>query len=222
MDIQLGSDCSGDHLINVLATHVINGFVSGLSARVPPGTKILDLGCGDAWFLSGFADRLPDSALGSNWSQRLQLIGLDINEESIRLASQRESRATFSIADVTENIPVEDNSVCTAFMMQVDTVLDRAACLRVLQGVRPKLMMGAYLGFIHVHPEQASVIAHATGAPLGTSESRYVTVSDEGKWIHGEAVFPEVMGEVGLTQVGEMNFVTDFPRMRYTLLQKRY
>ncbi len=222
MDIQLGPDCSGDHLINVLATHVINGFVAGLSAQVAPGTKILDLGCGDAWFLSGFADRLPDSALGSNWSQRLQLIGLDLDEENIRRASQRESRATFSVADVTEHIPVEDNSVCTAFLMQMDTVLDRAACLRVLQAVRPKLMMGAYLGFIHVHPEQASVIAHATGTPLGASESRCVTVSDEKKWIHGKAVFPEVMHEVELTKVGELNFVTDFPRLRYTLLQKQH
>lgn len=87
-------------------------------ARRGPG-KLLDLGCGEGYYLAQIADRLPA------W----QLSGVDISRTGIRLAAKRGPWAEWAVAS-SKRIPVSDN--CLAAVLSVFAPADAQELKRVM------------------------------------------------------------------------------------------
>ncbi len=110
---QSGSKRHGDDALMIRArtafldkgwyTPLLEGIWSLLEARVRPGTRILDAGCGDGWYLKGLTDRMAESGLAS------EALGIDISRDAVKAAARRCADASFAVAGVTA-LPAADSS----------------------------------------------------------------------------------------------------------------
>ncbi len=74
------------------AYHVVRPQVERFLEGIPPGARVLDLGCGNGVVLASFRDR--------GW----ELVGVDISESGIRQARKRWPGIRFEIADATGDL----------------------------------------------------------------------------------------------------------------------
>jgi ubiquinone/menaquinone biosynthesis C-methylase UbiE len=78
-------------------------FLEELAGRLPDGASVLDLGCGNG-------------AKTARLARRLEVVGVDISEEQLRLARAEVPGATFVQADFAElDMPAESLDAVTAF-----------------------------------------------------------------------------------------------------------
>jgi len=114
-------------------------LLAELMARLPDQGRVLDLGCG-----SGEPSTKELAA-------RFQVVGVDISEEQLRLASENVPNASFVHADISEvNFPRESYVGVTAFYSILHVPRDEHAELfrRIARWLRPGGLFLACLGTI--------------------------------------------------------------------------
>lgn len=78
-------------------------YLEQLAARLPPGARVLDLGCGNGTKIARLADRFD-------------VVGVDISEQQLRLARTTLPEATFVRADFVDlDFPAETFDAVIAF-----------------------------------------------------------------------------------------------------------
>jgi cyclopropane fatty-acyl-phospholipid synthase-like methyltransferase len=102
-------------------------FLQELAARVPEGGRVLDLGCGNGTKIARLA-------------VRFELVGVDLSEEQLRLASANVPEATLLHGDFAESeFPAETFDAVTAFysIMHVPREGHRALLARIVSWLKP-------------------------------------------------------------------------------------
>jgi ubiquinone/menaquinone biosynthesis C-methylase UbiE len=102
-------------------------FVEELAARLPDGSRLLDLGCGGG-------------AKTSSLAERFEVVGVDISGEQLRLARAEVPDATFVQADFAElDVPDERFDAVTAFYSIVHVPREEHPALfaRILRWLKP-------------------------------------------------------------------------------------
>ena len=95
------ADCFGEWMARVEGDPWAR-FVDGLADRLPPGARVLDLGCGNA-------------AKTSRLAARFDVVGVDISERQLELARAAVPGAAFVEADfATLEVPAESFDAVTA------------------------------------------------------------------------------------------------------------
>lgn len=86
----------------------IGNLVAGHIGMLPPvgvaGRLVLDLGCGEGYYLGKVREAL--SAAGK--CEVIQFGGLDLSKEAARLAARRHPACAFAVADLNHRLPVVD------------------------------------------------------------------------------------------------------------------
>lgn len=102
-------------------------FAEELARRLPNGSRVLDLGCGNGDKLARLADRF-------------EVVGVDLSEEQLRLARARVPEAKLVHADFAElELGVESFDAITAFYSIIHVPRETHAELfaRILSWLRP-------------------------------------------------------------------------------------
>ena len=102
-------------------------YLEELAGRLPNGASVVDLGCGNGVKTARLA-------------RRFEVVGVDISEEQLRLASARVPGATFVQADFAElDMPAESLDAVTAFYSFVHVPRDQHQDLfaRIERWLRP-------------------------------------------------------------------------------------
>lgn len=154
---------SGQSVLSSLETHILP-LVSGLTARLGDGIRMLDVGCGRGRILNRLAQLYP----------RSRFVGMDLSEDAVAYARAEAATAghgnvEFFAADLTDfdrTAEPESFDFITAF----DAIHDQAKPLNVLGGIYRALRPdGVYLmqdisGTSHVHKD----VEHPIGTLLYT------------------------------------------------------
>ncbi len=160
---------------------------------VPPGSRLLDIGCGPAWIL----DFLPHN---------LHYVGYDINPRYVTTAQQRYGdRATFFCADIAEQLPPPAEGARFDFVLALGLLhhLNDAEATRVCATAFAHLKRGGvFITFDGVYVPDQSPIA------------RYLISRDRGQAVRTAA------GYLALTEphFGDVKHQvrTDLLRIPYT------
>lgn len=107
------------NLINILISEFIR-------TKTKPHTDILDVGCGEGFYLS----RLKDVINKNNKDTETNLWGLDISKPAIQYASKRSTDINFCVGNAL-SMPFQDNSVDLA--LSVFAPLDSEEVNRILK-----------------------------------------------------------------------------------------
>jgi cyclopropane fatty-acyl-phospholipid synthase-like methyltransferase len=111
-------------------------FLNELAGRMPPGARVLDLGCGPGTKTSRVAERA-------------EVVGVDISEEQLRLARDRVPGATFIRSDfATLDVGRSSFDAVTAFYSISHLPREQHASLfrRIAGWLRPEGLFLASLG----------------------------------------------------------------------------
>lgn len=95
---------------------------------VPPGAKVLEVGCGGGQFISVAADRYPDR----------RFLGCDLSSRAITAAVASDARTSFAMADV-QRLPYADASIDMVIGLDIFEHLPdpHAALLEVARILKP-------------------------------------------------------------------------------------
>lgn len=108
-------------------SHEINEIIRNcISVKVSSLINILDIGCGEGFYLSRFKDTLTDKDITFD----INLWGLDISKPAIQLASKQRSSINFCVGNAL-SLPFLDNSIDVA--LSVFAPLDAEEVGRVLK-----------------------------------------------------------------------------------------
>lgn len=108
-------------------SNLINSLISEfVKTKTKPHTDILDIGCGEGFYLS----RLKDVINKNNIDTETNLWGLDISKAAIQYASKRSTDINFCVGNAL-SLPFQDNSVDLA--LSVFAPLDSEETNRVLK-----------------------------------------------------------------------------------------
>jgi cyclopropane fatty-acyl-phospholipid synthase-like methyltransferase len=113
-------------------------FLEELVARLPPGGRVLDLGCGNGAKIARLAGRF-------------EVVGVDLSKEQLRLARARLRGATLIAGDFAElDFGAETFDAVTAFysIMHVPREEHRALFARVARWLKPGGLFLASLGHV--------------------------------------------------------------------------
>jgi ubiquinone/menaquinone biosynthesis C-methylase UbiE len=116
-----------------------------LMHMLPPEGRVLDLGCGPG---------VPSTKL---LAERFQVVGVDISETQLQLASENVPNASFVLADITEvGFPAESFVGVTAFYSILHVPREQHAELirKIARWLRPG---GCFLGCLGVSGEEEEV-----------------------------------------------------------------
>ena len=76
-------------------------------ARIPDPMAVLDVGCGEGYYLGRLAAHLEQHGLG----RAILCLGMDVSKDAVRMAASARHRARFFVADVRTRILVADRTV---------------------------------------------------------------------------------------------------------------
>lgn len=125
-----------------------------LLERLPPGSRVLDAGCGTGM---PTARQLTDAGH--------EVIGVDISEEMLRLARRDVPEAQFRRLDITELDPsLGDFTAVVAFFSLL--MIPRADIPAVLRKIHDLLMPGGYFLLSMVEADLDDTPIHFLGSPV--------------------------------------------------------
>ena len=105
-----------------------------------PEQAVLDLGCGEGYYMQQLRTAFEETASGiKTSSQTLKLLGMDISKLAVRLAAKRKMDARLAV-DSVYNIPLFENRVDTAISVFSPISVDETA--RVLKPGGKLIMVG--------------------------------------------------------------------------------
>lgn len=108
-------------------SNLINSLISELiNTRIKSQVDILDIGCGEGFYLS----RLKDLLNKNNQESEINLLGLDISKPAVQYASKRSTDINFCVGNAL-SLPVLDGSIDIA--LSVFAPLDSEEVNRVLK-----------------------------------------------------------------------------------------
>jgi SAM-dependent methyltransferase len=113
-------------------------YAEVLSARLPPGARVLELGCG------------PGVPVARMLSRRFAVVGVDISQQMVRLARLNASRAVFLQADMASvafRPAAFDGVVAFYSLIHVPRVHHAGLLARVRRWLRPGGVLVASLGW---------------------------------------------------------------------------
>jgi len=216
--LELGPNCSEKMILGAVGKLMVDGIVQTLSPNSPSITVIADLGCGNGWLLDLLVQKLPKSRLGESWQEKISLIGIDKDPllgEAFK--SLLLGKADFKKADITKEIPLDDNSCSFAFLSQMDTVLSPADFRKIISLAKNKIVRGGYLGVLMVHPEYAKLIARNNSWLLRNFDSIHVYFEEKKRWYHGSGVAPTIFNNLNFKLMGQVDIKTEVPILQYNL-----
>ena len=75
--------------------------------RIPDPKAVLDVGCGEGFYLERLAAHLHQHGLG----ETIPCLGMDVSKDAVRMAASRRGLARFFVADVRTRILVADHTI---------------------------------------------------------------------------------------------------------------
>lgn len=129
-------------------------WVEALQARLPDGSRVLELGCGGG------------SPATRSLAERHDVLGVDISEQQLERAKRLVPRARFARADATEVVlgPGSFDAVVSLFLLgHVPRAKQRPLVERIFGWLRPD---GWFLGTLGTANADDEVVEDWLGAPM--------------------------------------------------------